>query len=222
MRSTSLYEQDYTNTILKTGNASPKQNRRGHLRPHIQEAYQLRLTWEWSQQHKGGTHKITDLPASQQMRSPTTIQSIPSPIPSHHTWQSCPRWQWHQSTSTQHKQTHLFSSLPWTQTTSINNNKTSSTKWQWWQWTTARRCQQPTKPSHMSPHQSMSPRHYPNTNRGTTSHNNNLEDKAPLEDTDAEEDMAAEVDMTVVEDSPDMKEDVATQAYQCHTLEAIN
>ena len=68
----------------------------------------------------------------------------------------------------------------------------------------------------------MSPRHYPNTNRGTTSHNNNLEDKAPLEDTDAEEDMAAEVDMTVVEDSPDMKEDVATQAYQCHTLEAIN
>jgi hypothetical protein len=47
-----------------------------------------------------------------------------------------------------------------------------------------------------------------------------LEDKAPLEDT--EEDIAVEVDMAAVVDDPDVKENVATPAYQCHTLEAIN
>ena len=72
----------------------------------------------------------------------------------------------------------------------------------------------------MPPHQSTSPWHYPTTNRGTTFHNNNLEDKAPLEDT--EEDIAVEVDMAAVVDDPDVKENVATPAYQCHTLEAIN
>ena len=84
----------------------------------------------------------------------------------------------------------------------------------------AHRRKQPNKPSHVPPHQSTSPRHYPNINWGTTSHNNNLEDRAPLED--AEEDMAAEVDMAVVADEPNVEEDVATQAYQCHRSEAIN
>jgi hypothetical protein len=87
-------------------------------------------------------------------------------------------------------------------------------------WTTPRRCQQPNKPSHVPPHQSTSPWHYPNIKWGTTFHNNNLEDGAPLED--KEEDMAVEVDMAAVADGPNMEEDVATQAYQCHTSEAIN
>ena len=69
-------------------------------------------------------------------------------------------------------------------------------------------------------HQSTSPRHYPNIKWGTTPHNNNLEDGAPLEDD--EEDMAAEMDMATVADDPDVEEDVVTQPYQCHTSEANN
>ena len=80
--------------------------------------------------------------------------------------------------------------------------------------------QQPNKSLHVPPPQSTSPLHYPNIKWGITSHNNNLEDRAPLED--AEEYMAAEVELAVVADNPDVEEDDVIQEYQCDLLEATN
>ncbi len=47
-------------------------------------------------------------------------------------------------------------------------------------------------PLHVPPRKSTKPLHYPNTNKGTTSHHNNLEDEAQL--ADKEEDTVVVVD----------------------------